>query len=145
MTNGFARLATAAIMAAAAASPAAAVPFTLVIFESTGDVEKRTDKGETGITYWGSYAAFAEEATKAGVLRGGTALHATENVYAVTGRDGGVAQTTAFDAREPLRLSGFFQIDVPDAAAAIDWAAKIPAARTGRIEIRAGYPAPGMK
>ena len=44
-----------------------------------------------------------------------------------------------------MRLSGYFQIDVADAASAIAWAAKIPGAKTGRIEIRAGYPAPGMK
>lgn len=145
MTNTFAGLAAAAMLSITIASPAAAAPFTLVIFESTGDVEKRTDTGETGTVYWESYAAFADEAAKAGVLRGGSALHAAQEVYAVAGKDGVVTETAAFDVDAPLRLSGYFQIDVADAASAIAWAAKIPGAKTGRIEIRAGYPAPGMK
>ena len=80
MTNTFAGLAAAAMLSITIASPAAAAPFTLVIFESTGDVEKRTDKGETGTVYWESYAAFADEAAKAGVFRGGSALHAAQEV-----------------------------------------------------------------
>lgn len=145
MTRKFAMLAATVMLSITIASPAAAAPFTLVIFESTSDVEKRTDKGETGTAYWGNYAAFADEATKAGVLRGGSALHATRQVYAVAGKDGVVAETAAFDVDAPLRLSGYFQIDVADAASAIAWATKIPGAKTGRIEIRADYPAPGMK
>jgi hypothetical protein len=34
-------------------------------------------------------------------------------------------------------LGGFFAIDVPDLDAALAWAKKCPAAKTGKIEIRA--------
>jgi hypothetical protein len=43
-----------------------------------------------------------------------------------------------------LRLGGYFEIDVPDLAAAKDWAAKLPASQTGAVAIHPGYPAPGM-
>jgi hypothetical protein len=43
-----------------------------------------------------------------------------------------------------LVLGGFFVIDVADVSAATDWAAKLPAAETGAVEIRSAISAPGM-
>lgn len=145
MKNNLARLVLTVILAAGTVSSASAAPFTLVIFESTAEVAKRNDTSDIGTAYWGTYARFAAEAGEAGILRGGSALDVADQVYAVVGRDGVPVAAGAFDENAPLRLSGYFQIDVADAAAAITWAEKIPAAATGRIEVRAGYPAPGMK
>lgn len=126
------------------ATAAAAEPYTLMIFETTGELALRTDPGEAGKAYWAGYGRFAQEATAAGILKGGTALHATEKVSAVTLVGGNAETDAAFDNGAATRLSGFFQIDVASEADAIAWASRIPAAATGRIEIRAGYPAPGM-
>jgi hypothetical protein len=43
-----------------------------------------------------------------------------------------------------LVLGGFFVIEVADAATAAEWAAKLPAAETGAVEIRSAIEAPGM-
>jgi hypothetical protein len=129
---------TLALAAAAAllAAPALAEPFTLMIWETPEDIALRTDTTEAGQAYWGGYMAFAEAAGAAGVLRGGSALM-TEAGRIVT-----IGATPA--APGPLLLGGYFQIEVPDLAAARAWAAKLPAAATGAVAIQPGYPAPGM-
>ncbi|NUB43150.1 YciI family protein [Fertoebacter nigrum] len=113
-------------------SPALAEPFVLLIYESAAELALREDKGAAGQAYWGAYAAFGQEAQAAGVVRGGAAMVPV----AVAGA--GPAAT------DGLTLGGFFLLDVADAAAAEAWAAKLPAATTGRVEVRAGIAAPGM-
>jgi len=145
MKNTLASMAVAVIVSSImGGTMAKAAPFTLLIFESQPELSKRADKGNDGATYWGSYAQFAGEAGKAGILRGGAALHTVDDARSVKLVDGTLNEGAGFDAEATLRLSGYFQIDVANASAAIAWASKIPAAATGRIEIRAGYPAPGM-
>ena len=119
-----------------AAAPAAAEPFTLMIWETPEDIALRTDTTEAGQAYWGGYMAFAQEAGAAGILRGGSALMTDAGSIVTLG--------AAPAATGPLLLGGYFQIDVPDLAAAQDWAAKLPAAATGAVAIHPGYPAPGM-
>ena len=119
-------------------TPALAEPFTLMIWEHPDKIALRTDTGPDGQAYWGGYMAFAEAAGAAEVLRGGSALM-TDATVTVT-----VAAAAANAATGPLVLGGYFQIDVPDLAAARDWAARLPAAETGAIVIHPGYPAPGM-
>jgi hypothetical protein len=129
---------TLAFAAAAAllAAPALAEPFTLMIWEAPEEIALRTDTTEAGQAYWGGYMAFAEAAGAAGVLRGGSALRTDAGSIVTVG---GSPATGG-----PLLLGGDFQIDVPDLAAAQDWAAKLPAAGTGAIAIHPGYPASGM-
>jgi hypothetical protein len=119
-----------------AGAPAVAEPFTLMIWETPEELALRTDTTAAGQAYWGSYMAFAEEAGAAGVLRGGSPLMTDASAIVTLGA------TPAAAGR--LRLGGYFQIDVPDLAAASDWAAKLPASQTGAVAIHPGYPAPGM-
>lgn len=114
------------------ALPAMAEPFVLLIHETPAEIARRTDPGEDGVAYWAAYAAFGAEAQAAGILRGGAAMVPVP--VAATG-----------DLPEgDLILGGFFQIDVADAAAAQDWANRLPAAATGLVEVRAVVAAPGM-
>jgi hypothetical protein len=123
---------------------AAAEPYTLLVFESATERAKRLDTGEVGTTYWAGYAAFAAEAQSAGILRGGAVLHTDEKTLSLSVEDGNPKRAEAMDASAPLKLGGFFKIDVASEDEALAWAAKLPAARSGRIEIRADYPAPQM-
>lgn len=125
----------AALLSVAAIPAAEAKPFTLLIFESASELQLRTDQTDRGQAYWAGYGAFAKAAQEAGILRGGSALQ-TDGAFS---RIVPAAATGAAPA-----LSGYFQIDVADMAAALSWAAKIPAATTGAVEVREGYPAPGM-
>lgn len=126
------------ILAAAAlfTTPALAEPFTLMIWETPEDIALRTDTSEAGQAYWAGYMAFAEEAGAAGVIRGGSPLE-TDTVVTV-------AEAAPEFAAGALVLGGYFQIDVPDLATARDWAAKLPASKTGAVAIHPGYPAPAM-
>jgi hypothetical protein len=121
------------------ATPAAlAQPFTLLIFEAPDQLALRGDTTSAGQAYWKAYGDFAVAAKEAGILRGGSALHSEPQV--MTMKDGQAREL----ASPPLQLTGYFQIDVSDRTAAIDWAARLPAATSGTVEIRQGYPAPGM-
>jgi hypothetical protein len=43
------------------------------------------------------------------------------------------------------QLGGYFVVDAPNLDVALDWAAKCPAAKYGRIEVRASAMPPGQK
>lgn len=125
---------------AVSATHAVAEPFTLLIYEAPAQLALRGDTGAEGQTYWKAYGDFARQAQDAGILRGGAALH--DGLQATTLQSG--TRREAVFGTSPLPLSGYFQIDVADRQAALDWAARLPAAATGAVEIRQGYPAPGM-
>jgi hypothetical protein len=113
--------------------PALAEPFVLLIHETPDRIALRADAGAAGQAYWAGYAEFGKAAAEAGVLRGGAAM-----VPVPVGQVGTAAAPAA------LVLGGFFLIDVADAAAATEWAAKLPAAASGGVEVRAAVSAPGM-
>jgi hypothetical protein len=123
------RLALALMLAAA---PAAAEPFILLIHESPDQIALRTEPGEAGKAYWGAYAAWGAEAAAAGVMKGGAAMVAVP------------AATYGNLPPGALILGGFFQIEATSVGDAQAWAAKLPAASTGAVEIRAIVPMPGM-
>ncbi len=114
------------------ASPALAEPFVLLIHETPDQIALRGDTGPDGATYWAAYADWGKQAADAGVMRGGAAMVPVP-----------VATLGRLDS-STLILGGFFQIDVPDVATAESWAARLPAATTGAIDVRATVPAPGM-
>lgn len=122
-----------ALVCGLAGSPALAEPFVLLIHETPGQIALRTDAGAAGQAYWAAYADFGKAATEAGVLRGGAAMGPLP-----------VAQVGEAASPGALVLGGFFLIDVADAAAAADWAARLPSATTGGVEVRAAISAPGM-
>ncbi len=120
-------------LALLAAQPAAADPFTLFIHEAPASLALRTAPGETGGAYWESWAAFGTSAQEAGVLRGGSALDAAQ-----------VQVVPAATPAPAMALSGYFQLDVPDMAAALSWAAKLPLLPGDAVTVQAGYKVPGM-
>ena len=115
-----------------AATPVAAEPFVLLIHESPDQIALRTDPGEAGKAYWGAYAAWGAEAAQAGVMKGGAAMVPVP--------------VATLGALEPgaLVLGGFFQIEAASVDEAKEWAARLPAATTGAVEVRAVVQMPGM-
>lgn len=116
-------------------------PYTLFIYESPEQLALRPASGDAAAAYWNAYDAFGKELAAAGVLRGGSALTTAAPVALLGVDEGGVASPVARSGRP---LGGYFQIDVATDAEAIAWAAKVPAGGTGVVEVRAGYPVPGM-
>jgi hypothetical protein len=85
------------------------------------------------------YTDFARRATDAGVMRGGEALHPVTMSTTITipgGRGGDVMLIDGPYAEAKEVLGGYFVLEAADLDEAIAWAAQIPAAWTGKIELR---------
>lgn len=79
---------------------------------------------------------FSRELAASGALRGGSELSSVSAATTVRVRNG---RTWTFDgpfAETKEQLGGYYLIDVPDLDTAIHWAAKIPSAGFGSVEIR---------
>ncbi len=84
----------------------------------------------------GGYMAFGEEAGSQGKIVAGEALHDTDVATTVTVVDGETVTTDGPFAETKEQLGGFYILECADLDEAIAWAAKIPTAKTGRIEVR---------
>lgn len=82
------------------------------------------------------FAAFNEKTTADGVLRGGEALKGIETATSVRMRGGQVEAMDGPFAETREHLGGYYVLDVPDLDAALRYAALIPAAQFGTIEVR---------
>ena len=82
---------------------------------------------------WGAYT---KALIDAGVMRGGNALKPVHTATTVRLRDGKrqVQDGPFADSKE--QLGGYFIIEVPNLDAALEWAAKNPAAAKGAVEVR---------
>jgi hypothetical protein len=135
------RFLTLAALAALTTLPAHAAPYTLFIYESQDQLALRPGSDAAAQAYWAAYDVFGKDLAAAGVLRGGSALATGAPLSQVVG--GAAADVAAPYAVSPLALGGYFQIDVENDAEAIAWAARMPVV-DGVVEVRAGYPVPGM-
>jgi hypothetical protein len=96
-----------------------------------------------------AYWALDNEAGAAGVYVDSGGLHPTETARTVRLRDGEQSVTDGPFAETKEQLGGYYLLDCASVDDALAWAAKIPAARTGSVEVRqlmdyaaAGFPNP---
>lgn len=82
------------------------------------------------------YFAFSKETRDRGVYVAGEALHPTNTATTVRLRDGKTLTTDGPFAETREQLGGFYLLDCTDMDEAIEYAAKIPGAAYGSIEIR---------
>ena len=82
------------------------------------------------------YNDFGATAGAAGVLAGGEALQPTTTATTVHVNGGEVLTTDGPFAETKEVLGGFYLIDCADLDEAIRWAAQIPGAWHGRVEVR---------
>ena len=80
--------------------------------------------------------AYGEALQAAGVLVGGAGLQPPQTATTVSVRDGKRQVHDGPYAETKEFLAGFGIIDVPDLDAALEWAARHPAARFASIEVR---------
>ena len=80
------------------------------------------------------YARFGEEAGER--IGGGAALHPTATATTVAVRDGERMLTDGPFAETREQLGGFYLLEASSLDEALDLAARIPGAATGRIEVR---------
>src|SRR3954470_13939835 len=112
--------------------------YLIMAYESVDAFDARTGKDQS--TYMGAWKAYAEALRHAGVFAGGKGLEPPTTGTTVRLRDGerSVQDGPYADTKE--QLGGFFIIDVPDRDAALDWAARCPAATDGVVEVRPVLP-----
>ena len=75
----------------------------------------------------------------AAVIRGGAALYPTSTATTVQvhgGKGGDVVTTDGPFAETKEVLTGFYLVECADLDEAVQWAAKIPGAWTGKVEVR---------
>jgi hypothetical protein len=82
------------------------------------------------------YFALSDELNQAGAFISASALEPTESATTISVRDGDRLTTDGPFAETKEQLGGYYLIEAPSLDEALEWAAKIPAARTGRIEVR---------
>jgi hypothetical protein len=87
-----------------------------------------------------AYMHFGETAGAAGVIAGGEALHPTHMTTTVQvkggAKGGDIVTTDGPFAETKEALGGFYLLDCTDLDEAIRWAAQIPGAWMGRVEVR---------
>ena len=90
-------------------------------------------EGDADGSAWGAYTQALAEA---GVLVGGEALFPAAEAATLRTSDGATDVQDGPYADTKEQLGGFFLIDVPDLDAALEWAARHPAAPNGAVEVR---------
>ena len=88
------------------------------------------------------YDAFTKEAQDAGVVVGGSELGATRDATIVRVRDEETLVTDGPYAEVKEALGGYYLFECATVDEAVDWAARIPGALHGSIEVRPVYSDP---
>jgi hypothetical protein len=91
---------------------------------------------EDSKAFMGEYFAYTDELRTAGAHVAGEALQPTATAKTVHVRDGERFVTDGPFAETKEQLGGYYLIDVDSEDEALEWAAKIPSSRYGRIEVR---------
>lgn len=84
----------------------------------------------------GEYWAFTKEVNEAGVNLASEALQPTSTATTVRVRDGKCLTTDGPFAETKEQLGGFYMVEAANLDEAIAWAAKIPGAKAGCVEVR---------
>ena len=108
--------------------------YLLLIYADENAWESTSPEGRAAM--YEEYGAVAQDLAERGQMLAGDELAPTSSATTVRIADGERLVTDGPFAETKEQLGGYFLIDVGDLDAAIDVAAKIPAARHGSIEVR---------
>lgn len=90
-----------------------------------------------------AYNAFTKAAVDAGVMRGGEALQDAHTATTVRVREGKALTTDGPYAETKEQFGGYYLIEAANLDEAIAWAARIPGAQVGAVEVRPIFEIPG--
>ena len=108
--------------------------YALLIYERDGDFGRRDEQEEAA--YTGAWQAWHKSLVEARVFVGGNPLEPPDTGTTVRQRDGKrmVQDGPYADTKE--QLGGFTLLELPSLDAALEWAARCPAASYGAVEVR---------
>jgi hypothetical protein len=108
--------------------------FLCLIYEAESLMATRSEQ-ENGAIFQG-YMAFTDDVQKAGKLVAGDALLPTDTATTVRVRNGETLITDGPFAETKEQLGGYYLLECESLDEALQWAAKIPSATSGSIEVR---------
>lgn len=108
--------------------------YLLMIYEDEKNWAKLSE-AEAGKIF-GEYMAFTNEIQKSGHYIGGNPLQGIQTATTVRVKDGKVTKTDGPFAETREQLGGYYLIEAKDLDEACAIGARLPAARTGSIEVR---------
>ena len=108
--------------------------YLLLIYSDEQAWERTSPEGREQM--YKQYGELATEMTEKGQLLGGDELAPTSSATTVRVAEGERLVTDGPFAETKEQLGGYFLVDVDDLDAAIDIAARIPAAQHGSVEVR---------
>jgi hypothetical protein len=108
--------------------------FALLIYEQPEAFATRKSDGTD--PYTGAWRAYHKALVESGVFVGGDPLEVPETGTTIKIKDGNrsVQDGPYADAKE--QLGGFIILELPSLDAALEWAARCPAASLGAVEVR---------
>jgi len=111
----------------------------MMFYEPAAEFAKRDDPAASD-AYWGAWMAYVDAVSKSGLVVEGNGLLPPPSATTLRLRDGArdVQDGPFADTKE--QLGGYFVLEVPDLDAALDWAARSPAAASGSVELRRVMP-----
>ena len=99
--------------------------------------------GEPGFQeLWDAYVALDDEARAVGALVDSQPFGPTTEAVTLTVRAGEPSTTPGPAVRTDAQLTGYYLLQCKNQAEAVAWAAKIPAAATGWVEVRSIFEGP---
>ncbi len=108
--------------------------YALLIYTSEVEDAKRSEAEQKA--NMDAYYAFTSELSQAGKNLGGEALLPVATAKSVRVNDGKVVVTDGPFAETKEQLGGFYMVEADSDAEAAAWAAKIPGASHGTVEVR---------
>jgi hypothetical protein len=108
--------------------------YVLLIYAPERAWASMTQEEQTRI--YNDYMTYTKELKASGKMTGCEPLEPTSTATTIRVRDGKVVSTDGPFAETKEQLGGVYVVDVKDLDEAMAWAARIPDARSGSIEIR---------
>jgi len=109
--------------------------FALLIYERPHDFDRRHDRAEDKV-YTGAWQAWHKALVEAGVFVGGSPLEQPDTGTTVRLKDSKRLVQDGPYANTKEQLGGFTILELPSLDAALEWAARCPAASYGAVEVR---------
>jgi hypothetical protein len=111
--------------------------YVALIYADEADWEGLSDDERSSIM--DRYMLLSRNAREAGVMVDGSELASTRDATTVRVRRGDTAVTDGPYAEAKEALGGFYLFECPTIDDAVEWAAQIPAAERGAVEVRPVY------
>ena len=108
--------------------------YIMVVYETPADIDRRDNPA--GDPYIAAWRAYHKALVEADVFVVGAPLKQAATATTVRLREGRRHVQDGPFAEAKEELGGFFIVELPSLDAALDWAARCPAAAAGALEIR---------